>query len=287
MLDKNRLGAFLRDRRARLDPASLGFIPGRRRTPGLRREEVAQRADISTTWYICLEQGRGGLPSSDVLDRIARALLLTETEREHLYLIALGRPPDVRYEKDQCIEARLQRILDALSPAPALIKTATWDVVAWNAAAAAVFVDYGSFPPEQRNLLRFFFLNDDARTAHYDWKSAARAAVAIFRADVAKAGAMLQARALVDELTRLSPDFDEMWRDSDVLASGGVVKHVRHPVLGPVSFECSKLAIDGRQDFSMLVYFPTEENVALRIDDLLSAALLRRQERLGQTVALG
>src|SRR5581483_4500345 len=93
-----RFGTYLKDRRTRLDPAALGFPPERRRTLGLRREEVAQRANISPTWYTCLEQGRGGAPSADVLDRISRALMLTDAEREHLFLLGLGRPPEVRFE---------------------------------------------------------------------------------------------------------------------------------------------------------------------------------------------
>ena len=152
------LGAYLRDRRTKLDPAALGIPPERRRTPGLRREEVAHRANISPTWYTWLEQGRGGAPSADVLDRIARALMLTEVEREHLFLLGLGRPPEARYRKSDGVTPRLQRVLDALSPAPALIRTATWDVVAWNRAAAVVLMDYGALPPERRNILRFIFL---------------------------------------------------------------------------------------------------------------------------------
>src|SRR6204780_4311496 len=131
---ENRLATYLKDRRAKLDPAAFGFAQERRRTPGLRREEVAQRANISPTWYTWLEQGRGGAPSADVLDRIARALMLTEVEREHLFLLGLGRPPEVRYRKDEVVTPRLQRVLDALEPCPALIRTATWDVAAWNQA---------------------------------------------------------------------------------------------------------------------------------------------------------
>ena len=140
----NLLGSYLKDRRTRLDPAALGFAAGRRRTPGLRREEVAQRANISPTWYTWLEQGRGGAPSPDVLNRIARALMLTDIEREHLFLLGLGRPPEVRYTATEGVTPRLQRLLDALDASPALIKTATWDVVAWNRAAAAVLTDYGT-----------------------------------------------------------------------------------------------------------------------------------------------
>src|ERR1700704_7036471 len=126
----NQLGTYLRDRRAKLDPAALGFPVTRRRTPGLRREEVAQRANISPTWYAWLEQGRGGAPSADVLDRIARALMLTDVEREHLFLLGLGRPPEARYQRNEGVTPRLQRVLDALDPSPAVIRTATWDVVA-------------------------------------------------------------------------------------------------------------------------------------------------------------
>src|SRR6201998_4047435 len=135
--NSNSLGTYLKDRRTKLDPAAFGLPLARRRTPGLRREEVAQRANISATWYTWLEQGRGGAASGDVLERIARALMLTDPEREHLFLLGLGRLPDVRYQATEGVTPRLQRLLDALEVSPALVKTATWDVVAWNRAAAA------------------------------------------------------------------------------------------------------------------------------------------------------
>lgn len=119
----NLLGTYLKDRRAKLDPASFGLPLKRRRTPGLRREEVAQRANVSATWYTWLEQGRGGAPSADVLDRIARAMMLTEVEREHLFLLGLGRPPEVRYHPAEGVTPRLQRVLDALEVSPAFVKT--------------------------------------------------------------------------------------------------------------------------------------------------------------------
>src|SRR5271168_610270 len=139
---ENRLAGYLKDRRTKLDPAAFGYAAERRRTPGLRREEVAQRANISPTWYTWLEQGRGGAPSAEVLNRIAGALLLTDREREHLFLLGLGRPPEVRYKAVEGVTPRLQRLLDALEGSPALVKTATWDIVAWNRAAAVVFTDY-------------------------------------------------------------------------------------------------------------------------------------------------
>ena len=196
------LGTYLRDRRSRLDPAVFGFA-GRRRTPGLRREEVAQRANISPTWYTWLEQGRGGAPSADVLNRIARGLMLTELEREHLFMLGLGHPPEVRYKAPEGVTPRLQRLLDALAISPAIVKTATWDVVAWNRAAAAVLTDYGALPPAQRNILRLVFCNPRIRAAQDDWESTARFVVGAFRADAARAGAASQVAQLVDELCAL------------------------------------------------------------------------------------
>src|ERR1700753_4376874 len=122
-MEQNRLGHYLKDRRSRLDPGAFGFAAARRRTPGLRREEVAQRANVSTTWYTWLEQGRGGAPSADVLDRIGRALMLTDVEREHLFLLGLGRPPGVSFQAIDGISPRIQRILDALEYVPAFVKT--------------------------------------------------------------------------------------------------------------------------------------------------------------------
>src|ERR1700744_535633 len=143
---KTDLGSYLRDRRAKLDPGALGFSTKRRRTPGLRREEVAQRAHVSATWYTWLEQGRGGAPSADVLDRIAAALMLADVEREHLFLLGLGRPPEARFQKIEGISPRIQRILDALEFIPAFIKTSTWDIIAWNPAATAIF-EYDALEP--------------------------------------------------------------------------------------------------------------------------------------------
>jgi transcriptional regulator with XRE-family HTH domain len=266
------LGDYLKDRRAKLDPAAFGLPPERRRTPGLRREEVAQRAHISPTWYTWLEQGRGGAPSADVLDRIAGALMLTEVEREHLFLLGLGHPPEVRYRKDEGVTPRLQRVLDALEPSPALIRTATWDVVAWNRAATVMLTDYGSLPPQQRNVLRLIFLDPRVRAAQYDWESVARFVVGAFRVDAARAGAAAEVEPLVDELCRLSPEFKQMWRDNDVRSHGEAVKHIRHPVVGPIAFEYSAFAVDGRPDLSMVIYNPVTPADAEKISSLSSSA---------------
>src|SRR3954466_14393837 len=245
---ENLLGTYLKDRRTRLDAAAFGFAGSRRRTPGLRREEVAQRANISPTWYTWLEQGGGGAPSADVLDRIARALMLTDVEREHLFLIGLGRPPEVRYQAGEGVSPRLQRVLDALEPSPAIIRTAVWDIVAWNRAATVMLTDYGSLPPEKRNVLRLIFLDPRARAVQYDWESVARFVVGAFRVDAARAGAGAEVGPLVQELCRLSPEFKRMWNDHDVRTHGEGVKRIRHPVLGHIEFEYSAFAIEGRRD---------------------------------------
>ena len=255
-VNDNRLGDYLRNRRTKLDPASFGFSGSRRRTAGLRREEVAQRANISATWYTWLEQGRGGAPSADVLDRISRALMLTDVEREHLFLLGLGRPPEVRYRGGDAITPRLQRLLEALAYSPAIVRTATWDVVAWNRAAAAVLTDYGSLPPEQRNVLRMIFCDPRVRAAQFDWESVARYVVSAFRIDAARTGAAAEVEPLVDELCRTSPEFAAMWRDNDVRTHGDGVKRLRHPVLGPIALEYSAFAVDGRPDLQMIVYNP-------------------------------
>src|ERR1700733_956971 len=267
---ESRLGTYLKDRRAKLDPAAFGLAPERRRTPGLRREEVAQRAHISPTWYTWLEQGRGGAPSANVLDRIAGALMLTEVEREHLFLLGLGHSPEVRYRKDEGVTPRLQRVLDALEPCPALIRTAIWDVVAWNRAATVMLTDYGSLPPEQRNVLRFIFLDPRVRAAQYDWESVARFVVGAFRMDAARAGAAAEVEPLVEELCRLRPEFKAMWDDNDVQAAHHeTVKRIRHPVLGPVAFEHSAFAVDGRPDLTMVVYNPATREDAEKISSLI------------------
>ncbi|HSI39213.1 MAG TPA: helix-turn-helix transcriptional regulator [Xanthobacteraceae bacterium] len=264
------LGLYLRERRERLDPAALGYGRSRRRTPGLRREEVAQRADISTTWYSWLEQGRGGAPSADVLDRVSRALMLTDVEREHLFLLGLGRLPDVRYQPPGGVTPRLQRVLDAMDASPAFIRTVSWDIVAWNAAAAAVLTDYDKLPPEERNVLRLVFLDPRSRMMNLDWEGVARFVVAVFRADIARAGANATVEPLVEELRRRSPDFARMWDDGDVRGFGDGVKHLRHPMLGEIAMEYSAFSVDGRPDLTMLVYNPTNRDDAARIRALLT-----------------
>ena len=253
--DENLLGNFLKDRRTKLDAARFGFSSTRRRTPGLRREEVAQRAGVSATWYTWLEQGRGGPPSSDVLDRLADALALTDVEREHLFLLAQNRPPEVRHHETESVSPQLQRILDAFEFSPAYVKTPEWDIIAWNSAAAAVFRELMALPAEQRNLLRVVF-EPRVQATMLNWENVAQFVVATFRTETAKAGVSARAKALVDDLSRSSPEFRELWGDHDVATHGEGTKIIAHPDFGTITFEYSAFAVDGKPHLSMVVYNP-------------------------------
>ncbi len=201
------LGTYLKDRRARLDPATFGFPADRRRTPGLRRRsEVAQRANISPTWYTWLEQGRGGAPSADVLDRLAHALMLTDLEREHLFLLGLGRPPEARYRRDERHAAApaCSRSPGALSRPHSNRHLGRGRVEPRGHGPAGRLRNR---PPRERNLLRRLFLDPQARAAHQEWESVARFVISAFRVDAARAGAAAEVEPLVDELCRLSPEF--------------------------------------------------------------------------------
>ena len=276
LVNENLLGNYLKDRRAKLDPAMFGFEPGRRRTPGLRREEVAQRAHVSATWYTWLEQGRGGAPSAEVLDRLARALLLSEVEREHLFMLAQGRPPEVQYqEPEDGVSPRLQRVLDSFELSAAYIKTSTWDILAWNRAATVVLTDYGKLPPGRRNLLRLIFSEPRVRQSQTDWEGVARFVVGAFRGDVARAGATKSVEALVADLCRMSPDFEALWRDHDVRTTyGQFAKQLAHPRAGVLTLEYSAFAVDGRPELSMVIYNPTTEVDREKVRGLLADAAL-------------
>lgn len=253
---ENTLGRFLKERRARLDPSALGFGTTRRRTPGLRREEVAQRADVSATWYTWLEQGRDGTPSASVLERIASALQLTDAEREHLFLIAQHRPPEFRAETNSSVKPRLQRVIDAMEFSPAIVKTPDWNIVAWNTAAARVLTDYGALPPDQRNILRLLFRDPSIRARNPHWDSQARLVVATFRLQIARTGGSDAADALIEELSASSAEFAAMWAENDVRTHGDGVKHIDHPQAGLISLEYSSFAVDGQPDLELLIYTP-------------------------------
>ncbi|WKW52415.1 helix-turn-helix transcriptional regulator [Rhodomicrobium lacus] len=269
--DRRPLGEFLQSRRARLDPSDCGFPAGRRRTPGLRREEVAQLAGVSVTWYTWLEQGREIQVSTQTLEGIARALRLDRAEREHLFLLAQGRPPAMAEWRPREVTAALQRMLDGLAYSPAYIRTKRWDIVGWNRAVALTFADYGAMAPHERNSIRLVFTHPAWRTLMVDWEADAKKALAIFRADFARAGNDPRFLELVDELDRLSPEFHQWWPRHDVRNHGEGVKAVRHPKVGLMSLEYTAFIVESDPDLRMVVYTPapgsdTADKIARLVD---------------------
>ena len=266
----NLLGTYLRDRRARLDPAELGLATARRRTPGLRREEVAARANISPAWYTWLEQGRGGAPSPDVLDRIADGLVLNVEEREHLFFLAFGRAPQVTYRPADAVTPRVQRLLDAMESTPAFIRTATWDVIAWNKASTQVMFDYGALPPQERNILRLMFRQAPNSLHQEDQGYIAKLLVNMLRADMARTGAIDAVDQLVTELCATSAAFQQLWTENDVRLNDNGIVRLDHPSLGPIELEHFSFGVDGRADLGMIVHNPVDPAIRERIRRLVS-----------------
>jgi transcriptional regulator with XRE-family HTH domain len=262
------LGGFLRDRRERLQPEA--GAAGRRRTPGLRREEVAARAGVSITWYTWLEQGRGGPPSEEVLERLAHALELDAAGREMMFLLARQRPPPLRGAKPSPVGEAVQRVLDAMPTSPAMVKTPTWDIVAWNAAAAALIGVDPALTPRERNSLRRLFCDPVMRSLMPDWEEHARSMVAVFRMDVARMGGSPEADALVAELQAASPDFRRLWADNEVRSHGAGRKRMNNPFVGPFTLEISAFAIDGAEGLTMLVFTPASAADARAIEALMA-----------------
>lgn len=248
------LGGFLRDRRARIAPDA--GAPGRRRTPGLRREEVAARAGVSVTWYTWLEQGRGGPPSDEVLERLARALELDAPAREVLFLLAQNRPPPISPAPTSAVPPALQRVLDAMTVSPAIVKTPAWDIVAWNAAATAVLGDYASVPAQERNVLRRMFTDPAARAHLTDWEENARFALGVLRVDVARGGGHAEAEALIAELLVSSPEFRRLWAENEVRSQGFGMKRFMGTDGQALALETSNFPVEGADGLTMIVFTP-------------------------------
>jgi transcriptional regulator with XRE-family HTH domain len=232
------LADFLRMRRASLQPADVGLPDGgRRRTPGLRREEVASLAGVGTTWYTWLEQGRDVRASLDVLDALARALRLTPTERTHLVLLGRGEEPPPCKTPAERVSPTLKRMVHSLDPNPAFILGQRWDYLAWNRAACAVFGDLERIPRPARNHVWLTFMDPARRALHPDWEQGSRLLVARFRAESARHLGDPAFEALIHALRHASPEFSEEWRRHEVARSGAGRKELEHPRAGRLVFE--------------------------------------------------
>jgi transcriptional regulator with XRE-family HTH domain len=249
------LAAFLRARRARLRPSDVGLPEStRRRTPGLRRQEVAQLAGLSVDYYVRLEQGRGPRPSRQVLSALARALMLTRDERAYLFRIAGETPPPTGGPSRE-LAPGLRHLLDRMPETPAYVLDAKYDILAWNRLAAHLIGDLLALPEPERNMVRWLFRrpNDNPRWDQEDTRSFARGLVADLRAAYARYPGDRGIEELVTELLGTSPRFAQMWAEHEVAERRSIRKRIDHPVVGPLEFDCHVLHVPDT-DQRLIVY---------------------------------
>jgi transcriptional regulator with XRE-family HTH domain len=246
------LSDFLRTRRAKIMPSDVGLADGaRRRTPGLRREEVALLANIGTTWYTRLEQGLPINVSADVLQAISRALRLTSDERRHLYLLA-GLPLAVAPQEEERVSDLVLRVLTNLEPSPAYISGRRWDVLAWNRSADALY-DFSSVEGLERNSVWRLFRDPKWQCRLGDPSCIKRRCVAQFRAIAAKYPHDPAFVELIEDLRANSPEFETLWAEHDVLGSTEGLKRFVHADLGELILDHTSFALQGDGDMRMIV----------------------------------
>lgn len=237
---RKELAEFLQAMRQRGAPEAFGFPSGaRRRTQGLRREEVAQLANISATWYTWIEQGREVNVSAETLDRLALALKLSKSERTYLFDMADRRDPQAHINEADTAPETLINMLESIH-IPAYIMGRTWDLLAWNKAAEDLFkgwLDVWNKNTPQHNLLRFVFMHANAKQFVVDWELRARRLVAEFRADCRSRLEEPALQKLVNELTQANPEFDRFWKQHDVLERQGGQREFNHPKYGLISYQ--------------------------------------------------
>ncbi|QPP07264.1 helix-turn-helix domain-containing protein [Streptomyces bathyalis] len=270
-MDRRELADFLRSRRERISPADVGLPAGpRRRTPGLRREEVAQLAFISTEYCTRLEQARGPRPSREVLAGLARALRLSDAERDHLHHLA-GAPPLPPTGPSREVRQSILDLLQRLPRAAAIVTSASFEVLAWNGLAAALMEDFSALPRRDRNLVRRVFLGPHTRGQRLygvsDADAFARTSAQRLRAAAARYPDDPDVAELVGELLAGSEEFVRLWESHDVSAEPALRKTLQHPLVGPVTVNCDALAITDR-DQQVVIYTadpgsPSEEALAL------------------------
>lgn len=264
------LADFLRTRRARLRPADVGLpARSRRRTPGLRREEVAELANIGVSWYTLLEQGHDVHPSRHVLESLAKALRLNSAEEQHLFLLAGQElPAKMLVEKAQVTPA-LQRVVDALNPHPAFVIGRRWDVLTWNRTADLLFHFHEPCPPHSRNVVWRFFQRDEVRRLDRDWETQAQNLVAQFRADYARYPGDSSFREIIDDLQRVSSQFRLWWERQDVRGLPDGPRTMHHPTLGVLEFDHVTFQTSLVSDLRVKVYAASPET-AYKLERVLS-----------------
>ncbi|MGN7942058.1 helix-turn-helix transcriptional regulator [Virgibacillus sp. 6R] len=265
MNDKTRLEAlstFLKAKRAQIKPESVGLPAGsRRRTPGLRREEVAQLAGVSTTWYTWLEQGRDIKVSSVVLDCISQALQLNNDERDYLYDLALETKSEITNQvKNQSeLSPSLKRILTELTYCPTIITDRHCHIVGWNLAAAHVFLDFEQIPNDERNLIRLVFSRKELKALAVNWEHFAKGFLAIFRTYYGHYLGDEWYNQFIKEMSHSHPEFQDLWQESQVSKAPEMIIEFRHSRAGKMLFNLTSLQVQGDMDLRCSIYTPVEE----------------------------
>jgi len=263
------LAAFLRTHRERTDPREVGVpAAGRRRTPGLRREEVAMLAGMSVDYYTRLEQARDVQPSPSVVDAIARALQLGTAERDHLFRLSGCEPS--RRPSTARVRPSVQRTLDALEPNPAFVTDRSMDVLAWNDAATRLLVDFATLPEADRNIAVLVFLDARGRELYPEWESVALDVVGLLRGSLGRYPDDPYPRTLVDRLAAGSPAFERLWSRQDVRERSSGSKTFAPPELGRLTLDYESLMI-GETDQFLVVYSAPEGSGAQASLELLAA----------------
>ncbi|WP_159941713.1 MULTISPECIES: helix-turn-helix transcriptional regulator [unclassified Nocardiopsis] len=272
MVDRGELAAFLRDRRARLVPGDVGLPDtGRRRTPGLRRQEVAQLAGMSVEYYVRLEQARGPNPSRQVLSALARALVLDVDERAYLFRLAGAQPPPVRGVNREITKA-VRYLLHGLAATPAYVLDAKYDVLAWNRMATYFIGDMASLPEGRRNIIGWMFSRPDD-DPHWDDPNTdcfTRHSVADLRASYARYPGDPDISRLVTTLLGTSPRFARMWESREVRERRAFTKRVEHPLVGTLELECQLLSV-AETDQQVMMYCPEPGSATERALERLAA----------------
>ncbi|MGE5398253.1 MAG: helix-turn-helix transcriptional regulator [Chitinophagales bacterium] len=253
------LGDFLKIRRTRVLPSQVGLPSGlRRRTPGLRREEVAQLAGISITWYTWLEQGRPIRVSTSIIESLARVLLLDDQERNHLYALAQQPAPVILPSCPVVVSPTIQHVLNNLVLCPAFVMDRRWNVVAWNRAAVLVFGDYAKMNVRERNIVWMMFTNPGYQQLFIDWALHAQGMLARFRSACDQYIEDPWITGFVSDLRRESEQFDLWWSHHDVQSNSEIQKKLNHPTVGTLVFEFCSLELSDHTG-SLIVNTPQQE----------------------------
>lgn len=263
---------FLRSRRERLSPEAIGLPPStsRRRTPGLRREEVAQLAGVSVDYYVRLEQGRKLRPSATVLEGLARALQLEPDEFRHMVALLNHAPSPTTSRTPQRVRPGVQRLLEKLDPTPGFVLGRRMDVLAWNSMAAALLGDFGSLPASRRNMIWLLFLHPPTRSLYVNWATNARESIAHLRAASGRYPDDPGIAELIDELSAKSVEFREMWARHDVREKGHGRKVLDHPDVGRLELEYETLRLADDSDQLLVTYTAEEGSPSQAALDLLA-----------------